>query len=185
MEEVWSLSSVQSHSHVQLFATPWTAAHQASLFLTISQTLLKCLSIESVMPSNHFILCRPFSSCPQSFPTSESFPISQFFESGGQSTGASASVSVLPMNIQDWFSLGLAGLISFQSKWFSSKFLYKELLSKFPLDNKKNFFSSFVPAYFFERERVYIYLFEFQSNRLNILLGLRVGWAEALGSQVL
>ena len=58
----------------------------------------------------------PFSSCPQSFPASGSFPMSQFFASGGQSTWASASASVLPMNIQDWFPLGLTGLISLRSK---------------------------------------------------------------------
>ena len=61
----------------------------------------------------------PFSSCPQSFPASGSFPTSQLFASGGQSTGASASVSVLPMNIQDWFPLGLTGLISLLSKGLS------------------------------------------------------------------
>ena len=58
----------------------------------------------------------PFSSCPQSFPASESFPMSWIFPSGGQSVGASASASVLPMNIQGWFPLGLSGFISFQSK---------------------------------------------------------------------
>ena len=64
----------------------------------------------------------PFSSCPQSLPASESFPMSQFFASGGQSIGASASASVLPINIQDWFPLGLAGLISLQSKGLSRVF---------------------------------------------------------------
>ena len=62
----------------------------------------------------------PFSSCPQSFPASGSFPMSQFFTSGGQSIGVSASASVLPMSIQDWFPLGLTGLISLQSKWLSA-----------------------------------------------------------------
>ena len=64
----------------------------------------------------------PFSSCPQSFPASESFPMSQFFASGGRSTGASASASVLPMNIQDWFPLGLTGWISLQPKGLSRVF---------------------------------------------------------------
>ena len=64
----------------------------------------------------------PFSSCLQSFPTSESFPVSQFFTSHGQNIGASASASVLPMNIQDWFPLELTGLISFQSEWPSRVF---------------------------------------------------------------
>ena len=68
------------------------------------------------MPSDHLILCCPFSSHLQSFPASGSFPLSQFFASGGQSIGTSASASVLPMNIQDWFPLGLTGLISLQTK---------------------------------------------------------------------
>ena len=108
--------SVQLLSHVWLFPTPWTAAHQASLFITNSRSLPKPMSIESVMPFNHVILCRPFSSCPQSFPASGSFPISQLFPSGGQSIRASASASVLPMNTQGWFLLWLTGWISLQSK---------------------------------------------------------------------
>ena len=92
--------SVQSLSRVRLFATPWTATRQASLSITNSWSLLKLISIESVMPSNCLILCRPFSSHLQSFPALGSFPMIQFFTSGGhQSIGASASV--LPMNIQD------------------------------------------------------------------------------------
>ena len=110
---------VQSLSCVWLFSTPWTAAHQASLSFTISQSLLKFMSIELMIPSNHLILCLPFSSCPQSFPASGSFPLSQLFASGGQSIGASASTSVLPMNIQGWFPLGLTGWISLQSKRLS------------------------------------------------------------------
>ena len=115
-------SSVQSLSHVRFFVTPWTAAHQASLSITNSQSLPKLMSTESVMPSNHLILCLPFSSCPQSFLASGSFPMSQLFESGGQSIGASASASALPMNVQGWFPLGLTGLISWLSKGFSSIF---------------------------------------------------------------
>ena len=89
----------QSLSLVRLFAAPQIAAWQASLSITISQSLLKLMSIESVMPSNHLILCHPFFSCFQSFPASGSFPMSQFFTPGGQSIGTSASV--LLMNIQD------------------------------------------------------------------------------------
>ena len=93
-------SSVQSFSRVlRLFVTPWTEARQASLFFTISWSLLKLMSIESMMPFNHLILCLPLFSCPKSFPALESFPVSQFFASGSQSTGALASV--LPMDIQD------------------------------------------------------------------------------------
>ena len=73
--------------------------------------LLKLISIESVMPSTHRILCRPFSSCLPSFPASGSFPVSQLFASGGQKIGASASASVLSMTIQDWFPLGWTGWI--------------------------------------------------------------------------
>ena len=74
------------------------------------------------LPSPEKNLTAPFSSFPQSFPASGSYPIGQIFASGGQSTGASASASVLPMNIQDWFSLGLTGLISLQSKGLSGVF---------------------------------------------------------------
>ena len=91
--------SVQSLSRVQLFATPWTAARQASLSITNSWSLLKLVSIESVIPSNHLILCQPL--LLSVYPVSESFPMSQFFASSGQSIGVSASVSVLPKNIQD------------------------------------------------------------------------------------
>ena len=107
-------SSVQSLSHVQLFETPWTAAHQASLFITNSYRLLKLMSIESVMSSNHLILCHPL--LLQYFPAKGSFQISQFFASGGQSIGVSPLASVLPMNIQDWFPSGLIGCIVLQTK---------------------------------------------------------------------
>ena len=96
-------SSVQSLSRVRLFVTPWMAACQASLSITDSRSLLKLMPIKSVMPSSHLILCSPpLSSCPQSLPASGSFPMSQLFAWGGQSTEVSASASVLPMNTQDW-----------------------------------------------------------------------------------
>ena len=85
---------------VQLFVTPQTVAHQAPLTSTVSQSLLKYMSIESVMPSKLLILCCPLSFCLQPFPASGSFPMSQLFSSGGQSIGASGSASVLSMNIQ-------------------------------------------------------------------------------------
>ena len=91
---------VKSLSRVQLFAAPWTAACRASLSITISRSLLKFMPVESVMSSISSPVV-PFSSCPQSFPASRSFPMSQFFASGGQSIGVSASASVLPRNIQD------------------------------------------------------------------------------------
>ena len=113
-------SSVQSLIRVRLFATPWTAARQASLSITNSQSLLRLMPIDSVMPSSHLILCHPLSSCPQSLPASGSFPMSQLFAWGGQSFGVSSSASVLPMNIQDWSPLGWTGWVSLQSKGLSS-----------------------------------------------------------------
>ena len=74
------------------------------------------MSIESVMPSNHLSSVFPFSSHLQSFPASGSFPMSQFLASGGQSIEVSASASVFPVNIQDWFPLGWTNWISLQSK---------------------------------------------------------------------
>ena len=109
-------SSVQSLSHVQLLATPWNEAHQASLSIN-SQSLLKLMPIELVTISSSFV---PFSSCLQSFPASGTFPMSQFFILGGQSIGVSASATVL--NIQDWFPLERTGWISLQSKGLSRVF---------------------------------------------------------------
>ena len=112
--------SVQSLSHVRLFATPWTAAHQAScpsptprVYSNLCPLSWWCYPIisSSVVP---------FSSHLQSFPASASFQVSQFFTSGGQRIGISASV--LPMNIQDWFPLGCVGWISLQSKGLSRVF---------------------------------------------------------------
>ena len=112
---------VQSLGRVRLLATPWTGACQVPLSFTSSRSLLKLLSIESMMLSNHLIFCPQsfLPSCPQSLPESVSFPISRLFASGSQSIRASASASVLPMNTQGWFPLGLTGLISLQSKGLS------------------------------------------------------------------
>ena len=114
------VSSVQLLSRVQLFVTPWTAARQASLSITNSQSLLELMSIESVMPSNHLILCSPFSPA-FSLSQHQSFSVSRLF-TWRQSVGASASVSVLPMNIQDWLPLGWTGWIFLQSKRLSRVF---------------------------------------------------------------
>ena len=128
----WSLSIhyvvvvqlVQLSSRVLLFVTPWTAVLQASLSFSFSQCLLKLMSWwcrPIISPS-----VSPFSSCLQSSPASGSFPMSWFFLSGGQSIRASTSASVLPVNIQGWFSLVLTGLISLQSKGLSRAF-YKSV----------------------------------------------------------
>ena len=95
---------VQFSSVTQLCLTlcdPWTAAHQASLSITNSWSLPKPMSIVSMMPSNYLTLCHPLLLPPSIFPAPGSFQMSQFFTSGGQSIGVSASASVLPMNIQD------------------------------------------------------------------------------------
>ena len=114
----FQFSSVQWLSHVRLFGTPWTATCQASMSITTSRGLLKLMSIESVMPSNHLILC-----CPLllllSFMVLSNWSV---FASGGQSIGVSASISVLPMNIQDWFPLGWTGWTSLMSKGLSRVF---------------------------------------------------------------
>ena len=112
---------VQSLSCVWLFATPWTAACQASLSFIISLTLLKLMSTEAVMPSNHFILCCLFLLLPSIFPSirilsKESAPKT----SSGQRIGTSASV--LWMNVQGWFPLGLTHLISLLSRGLSRVF---------------------------------------------------------------
>ena len=102
--------------------TPWTAACQASLSTTNSWSLLKHISIESVMPSSHLILCCPLLLLPSIFPSIRAFQISQLFASGSQSIGVSASASVLPKNTHDWSPLGWTGWISLQSKGLSRVF---------------------------------------------------------------
>ena len=104
---------VQSLSHVWCFATPWIVAWPAPLSYTISWSLLKFISFESLMLSDHLILDTPFSFCLQSFAKK------RLFASGGQSIGASPSATVLPMNSQGWFPLGFIGLIPLQSKRLS------------------------------------------------------------------
>ena len=92
---------IQSFSHAQLLAAPWTAAHQASLSFTISRSLLKLTSIESVMPSKHLILCHALLLLPSIFPRIRVFSnMSWLFSLGDQSIGALASVLVLRMNIK-------------------------------------------------------------------------------------
>ena len=120
----WSIqfSSVQSLSHVQLLVTPWTITCQASLSITNfwSQPNPCPLSWWCHLTISSSVI--PLSSCPQSFPASESFPMSQLFTSGGQSTGVSALTSVLPMNTQDYSLLGWTGWTSLQSKGLSRVF---------------------------------------------------------------
>ena len=112
--EKYHMISLQfSHSVMSDAVTPGTAAHQTSLSITNSRRWCHPAISSSVVP---------FSSCLQSFPASGSFPMSQFFAWGGQSTGVSASTSVLLMNTQDWSPLGWTGWISLQSKGLSRVF---------------------------------------------------------------
>ena len=110
------LSSVQSLGHVQLFAMPRTAAHQASYPSPTSGTCSNSCPLSQWCHPAISSSIVPFSSCLQSFLASGCFQISQLFASGCQSIGVSASTSVLPMNIQDWFPVGWTGWISLQSK---------------------------------------------------------------------
>ena len=116
------MHSVQSISRVQLFITPWTAAPYAPLSFTISQSLLKLMSIESMMLSNHLILCHPLLLLPSILPRIGVFSNESVLLSGGQNVRVSASTSVLPMNTQDWSPLGWTGWISLQSKGHSRVF---------------------------------------------------------------
>ena len=117
-----SVSSVQSLSHVRLFATPRTEAHQASLSFTISWVCANSCPLSWWCHPTILFSLASFSFCPQSFPTSGSFPRSHFLASGDQRIGASASASVLTMNTQDSSLLGRTGWISSQSKGLSRGF---------------------------------------------------------------
>ena len=114
--------AVQSLSQVRLFAAPWTMAHQTLLSFPVSWSFLRFMFIESVMLSNHLILCQPLLFLPSIFPSIRVFPKSWLFAWGVQNFGASVSASVLLMNIQVWFPLGLTGLISLLSKGLSRVF---------------------------------------------------------------
>ena len=121
----WWLTSLLFSSVAQLCPTLWPHGLQHARLPCPSPTLGACSNScpwKLVMPSNHLILCCPLLLLPSVFPSIGSFPMSQFFTSGGQSTGVSASTSVLPMNTQDWFPLGWTGWISLLSKGLSRVF---------------------------------------------------------------
>ena len=103
-------------------AAPWTAVRQASLSFSISWSLLRSTSIQSVVPSNHLILCHPLLLLPSVFPSIKVCSVSRLFPSGSQGIGASASASVFSMNIQGWFPLGLSSGLILQSKGSSTVF---------------------------------------------------------------
>ena len=121
------------------FRPPWTAACQATLSITNSQSLLILTSIESVMPSNHLILCHTLLLPPSIFPSIRVFPNESVLRIRWPSIRVSASASVLPMNIQDWFPLGWTGWISLQSKGLSS--LFQHHISKASVLRRSAFFT--------------------------------------------
>ena len=115
-------SSVQSLSRVRLFVTPWTATRQASLSITNSRSLLKLMSIKSMMPPNHFVLCHTLLLLPSIFPSIRVFSSESVLHIRWPKYWSFSLESILPMHIQDWFPLGLTGLISLQSKGLSRVF---------------------------------------------------------------
>ena len=123
------VSSVQSLSCVRLFATPCTATHQAFLFITNSQNLLKLMSVESLMPSNHLFLCHPLLLLPAIFPRIRVFSNESVLHIRWPKDWHFSFSLVLPVNIQDLFPLGLTPLISLQSKGLWQKF--KKMFSPF------------------------------------------------------
>ena len=118
---IWKQRSVQSLSSVWLFVTPWSAACQASQSIANSWSLLKLMSIELVISSNHLTLCHPLL-LPSIFPSIRMFSNEPVLRIIGQSIAVSALASVLPMNIQNWFHLGWTGWISLQAKGLSRVF---------------------------------------------------------------
>ena len=114
-----TISSVQFSCSVVSLCNPMDYSTPGFSSIINSRSLLKLMSIELVMPSNHLILCCSLHCLPSIFPNFRVFPTSQFFASGGQSIEASASASVIPMNIQGWFPIRLTGLISSLSKGLS------------------------------------------------------------------
>ena len=127
-----NVAAVQLLSRLCLFETPWTAAHQASLAFTLSQSLVKVMSFESMVLSNHLILCRPLLLLPSIFPLIRVFFSDSLFSSGGQSTGISASASVLPMSVQSWFPFELTTKTSsiHSSTCLSHHQAHQDLISK-------------------------------------------------------
>ena len=111
-----------SLSRVRLSVTPWTAACRAFMSFTISRSLLKLLSIESMMPSNHLILCHPLPLLPSIFPSIRVFSDELALRTRCQNIGASASASALLLNIQGGSPLGWSGLIFLQCRGFSRVF---------------------------------------------------------------
>ena len=157
--------------------TPWTAACQASLSITISWSLVKLMSTQSVMASNHFILCRSLLPCLQSFPASGSFPLRQFFTSGGQ---------VLEFQVQNHPSNEHPGLISFRIDWLdllavqgTLKTLLQHQISKASLLWHSVFFIlQFSHPYMTTRKTIALTIQTFVGNVMSLFFNMliRIPW---------
>ena len=129
-DEVWWTQSVQLLSRVRLFETPWTAVRQASLSITSFRSLLKLMSVKSVMPSNHLILCHP-PLLPSILPSIRVFSSKSVLHIRWPKYW-SFSFNISPsMNIQDWSPLGWTGLIALQSKGLKSLLLHHSSKASF------------------------------------------------------
>ena len=147
--------------------TPRSAAHQASLSFTISQSLFKLMSIGSIMPSNHLIFCHPLLLLPFVFPSVRVSSNESALHITWPSTGASASASVLPMNIQDWFPLGLTGLISLLYKQLPRVF-FSTIVQKHQFFGLSLLYGPGLSEYVFINE----HMSEWMSTRCQMLLSL-------------
>ena len=161
-------ANIQFSSVTQLcptLATPWTAVHQASLSITSFWRLLKLISIKSVMPSNHLILCRPLLLLPSIFPSIRVFSNESVLRI--RWIGASASPSVLPVNSQDWFPLGLTGLISLQSKGLSRVFSNNTVQKHRFFNPQLSFFFIFIFFKFYFIFKLYIIVLVLPNIKMN------------------
>ena len=153
------------------FGTPKTAACEASLSVTISLSLLKLMSTDQGCYPMIKSSVVPFS-CPQSFPAWGSFPMSRLFTSGSQSIGDSASTSVLPMNIQDWFPLGWTSLISLQSKRLSRIFSSTTVLKHQFFSHQPSFMDQLSHPYMTARKTIALTIQTFVSKVISLLFNM-------------
>ena len=153
------------------FCDPWTATHQASLSFTTPRVCSNSCPLSQWCHPTIASSVISFSSCLQSFPASGSFPMSLFFASGGQSIRVSASASILPMNIQDWFPLGLTSSISLLSKGLSRVFSNTTV-------QKHQFFGT--PPSLWYNSHIHTWLLEKPKLWLNgpLVFGLLLSWSQ-------
>ena len=169
---------VQSLSCVQLFTTPLTAECQVPLFSTISRGLLKFMSFELVTLSKYLIFFHPLLLLPSIFPSTREFTMSWLFTSDGQGIGASASASVLPMNIQGWFPLGLSGLITLKSKGLSRVFSNTTMWEhQFFGIQSSSYSNSHIHTWLLEKKHSFNYTDLCQQNDVSAYNGRNIIWS--------